>query len=102
MIDPEIQRLNRMADSLHKIGLAKDSAFKVQMEEVLQKTRREMEERKRKELEEATKEVVERQEKEQRAKSKTKLWAFAAFLLTIAVVIFVVNRKKQQPKLPKE
>ncbi|MEO7984534.1 MAG: hypothetical protein ABI688_10675 [Bacteroidota bacterium] len=90
----EIQRYNRMRDSLYRAGLAKDSAFQVQMQEAMQKTMRGIAESKQKEVEEATKEVLQRKEKEQGTKRRTMLWAGSAFVLALVLGRLIFTRKK--------
>ncbi len=61
----EMQRINRSGDFLHRVQLAKDSAFQETMDESMRKVKQGIAENKQKEADEATKEVLERQDKEQ-------------------------------------
>ena len=90
----EMQRLNRLGDSLHRVQFAKDSAFNELLNESAQKIQRSIETSKQKQVEEATKEVLDRHEKEQWAKRKTKLLAMTAFLITTIVAGRIFRRKK--------
>ena len=94
----EMERLNRLGDSLHKVQLAKDSAFREQMEETLRGAKRDIAEAKQKEIEQATQQVLKQHEKEQRAKRKTMLLAISAFLVAIVVGGMIFKRKKLNTK----
>lgn len=95
----EMQRLTRVGDSMHRVQLAKDSAFQEMLDESSRKIKQGLEESKQKQVEAATKEVLERQDKEQRAKRKTMLLALSTFLITI-VVAGMLRRKKKKNKSP--
>lgn len=90
----EMERLNRLGDSLHKAQLARDSAFRESMNEIMRSTNRTIEEAKQKEIEEATKQVLKQHEKEQSAKRRTMLLALTAFLIAVVVGSLVLRRKK--------
>lgn len=90
----EMERLNRLGDSLHKAQLARDSAFRESMNEIMRSTNRTIEEAKQKEIEEATKQVLKQHEKEQSAKRRTMLLALSAFLIAVVVGSIVLRRKK--------
>ena len=90
----EMERLNRLGDSLHKAQLARDSAFRESMNEIMRSTNRDIEEAKQKEIEEATKQVLKQHEKEQSAKRRTMLLALSAFLIAVVVGSIVLRRKK--------
>lgn len=90
----EMERLNRLGDSLHKAQLARDSAFRESMNEIMRSTNRTIEEAKQKEIEEATKQVLKQHEKEQSAKRRTMLLALSAFLIAVVVGSLVLRRKK--------
>ena len=94
----EMERLNRLGDSLHKVQLARDSAFREQMEESLLGAKRDIEKAKQKEIEQATQQVLQQHEKEQGAKRKTMLLAFSAFLVAIVAGRMIFKRKKMNPK----
>lgn len=95
-IDPEIRSYQRMRDSLYKAGLAKDSAFRAEMEEALLKTRRGIEESKMKELEPAFKQLEEQRKKEKRIKQKATLLTLGAFTIAIVAGLFILERRKQK------
>lgn len=77
----EWEQLRRKGDSLHKVNLARDSAFQQQMNDLSRDVNRIIEDDKQKEINEATEQVMKQHEKEQRAKRQTMLWATAGFLL---------------------
>ena len=84
----EMERLDRLGDSLHKVQLANDSAFRIKMEGSLHSAKPDIEEAKQKEIEQATQQVLLQHEKEQRTKRKTMLLAISAFLVVIGRMIF--------------
>ena len=90
----EMERLDRLGDSLHKVQLARDSAFREKMEETLRGAKRDIEQAKQKEIGQATQQVLQQHEKEQRAKRKTMLLAISAFLVVIVVGGMIFKRKK--------
>lgn len=94
----EMERLDRLGDSLHKVQLARDSAFREQMEESLRSAKRDIEKAKQKEIEQATQQVLQQHEKEQGAKRKTMLLAISAFLVAIVVGRMIFKRKKPNAK----
>jgi hypothetical protein len=97
-IDPEIRRFQVMRDSMYKAGLARESTFRVQMDEILLKTRRSIEDAKQKEIEEATNQVMAQQEKSQGAKRKTMMLALAGFSLAAAVTGLVIRQKRRSSR----
>lgn len=96
----EMHRLDRMLDSVHKAGLVRESTFRVQMDEALQKTRQGIAESKQKEYEEANKEVLERQEKTQRKKRETMVLALAGFSAAILIMRMIVRWRRKIPRVP--
>ena len=94
----EIERFNRLSDSLHQEQLARDSAFQELMDESSRKINQSITDSKLKQVEEATNEVMQQQEKEKRAKRKTMLLALSAFLITIIVVGIISKWRKQRNK----
>ena len=94
----EMERLDRLGDSLHKVQLARDSAFREQMEESLLGAKRDIEKAKQKEIEQATQQVLQQHEKEQGAKRKTMLLALSAFLVAIVLGRMIFKRKKSNTK----
>jgi response regulator of citrate/malate metabolism len=91
----EMERVNRMYDSMQPILKARDSINQAKLEELFQNAKKEIEENKQKELEDATKEVVQRQQKEQQSKRNTMLLAGTVFLITVIVARIFFKRKKQ-------
>jgi len=95
-LEQEMQRLDRLGDSLHKERLARDSAFMELLNESARKVNEEIAERKQKELESATREIMRRKEKEQRAKRNTMLLALSAFLVIVVAGGIIRNRIKKR------
>jgi hypothetical protein len=77
--------------------LARDSAFREQMEESLLGAKRDIEKAKQKEIEQATQQVLQQHEKEQGAKRKTMLLALSAFLVAIVLGRMIFKRKSRIP-----
>jgi len=94
----EMERLDRLGDSLHKVQLERDSAFRQQMEETLRGAQRDIEKAKQKEIEQATQQVLQQHEKEQGVKRKTMLLAILAFLVAIVIGGMIFKRKKPNTK----
>jgi len=94
-ISEEMDRVNRMVDSMRPLLAARDSESNARWEEIKQKNSRVLEDYKQKEIEQATKEVVQRQEKEQKSKRNTMMLAVSAFLVTLIVARIFFKRKKQ-------
>lgn len=91
----EMQRLNRLGDSLHKAQLARDSAFKEQMNESLRKLNQDIAEVKSKEIEKATEQVLVQHRKEQKRKRTAALLTIAAFGLAVLAGAFIAKRRKR-------
>ena len=92
----EMQRLNRLGDSLHKVQLAKDSAFRVMLDESLDKAKEDIDAAKQKEVAKATEQVMNQHEKEQQTKRRTMLWALAGFLFAVAIVRVIAKSRKNR------
>jgi hypothetical protein len=95
-LELEMQRLDRLGDSLHKEQVARDSAFMEFLNESARKVNESIAEKKQKELESATREVMQRKEKEQKAKRKTMLLALSAFLIIIVAGGIIRKRIKKR------
>lgn len=92
----EMQRLNRMGDSLYKLRLAKDSAFLEELNQKVQKTKEEIASPNQKEIEAATQQVMEQQRKEQGRRKNIIFIALAAFITaTMAAVLFLQRRQQK-------
>ena len=94
----EMERLNRLGDSLHRLQVAKDSAFREQLENSLRDAKRDIEKEKQKELEAATNEVLKRQDKEQRDRRKTMLLATSACMIAIIAGGIFFKRRRMKNK----
>lgn len=94
----EMQRLNRLGDSLHRVQLARDSAFREQMEESLRSVKRSIEDAKQKEVEQGTQQVLKQYEREQWVKRRTMLLATSAFLIALAIGGMIFRRRKLKDK----
>ncbi len=92
--EQELENWRRKADSLHKIQLARDSAFRQQLNDISNEVNRSIEDNKQKEVEKATEEVMARHEKEQRSKRQTMLWATAGFLIAVVIGGLIFKRRK--------
>ncbi|TMI94782.1 MAG: hypothetical protein E6H08_07975 [Bacteroidetes bacterium] len=92
----EMQRLNRLGDSLHREQLKRDSAFAKTMEDISRNVNRSIEESKQKEVEQATQQVMQQHEKEQLTKRKTMLLAMSAFLIALFFGKMIFRRKKSK------
>ena len=97
-LELEMQRINRLRDSMREINKARESTFNAMLEGAVIKTQRSIEEGKRKEMAHAMEEVLQRQEKEQASKRKTMLLAISAFLFTIIVTGVFLRRKNKLTK----
>jgi|GEM_PF-3321851 len=94
-LSAEMQRLNRLGDSLHKVQLARDSALKEQMNESLRKLNQDIAEVKSKEIEKATEQVLTQHRKEQKRKRMAALLTIAAFGLAVLAGAFIARRRKR-------
>jgi len=92
----EMQRLNRLGDSLHREQLKRDSEFAKTMEDISRNMNRSMEEAKQKEVEQATQQVMQQHEKEQLTKRKTMLLAMSAFLIALFFGRMIFRRKRSK------
>ena len=91
-----MQRLNRLGDSLHKVQLAKDSAFRVMLDESLDKAKEDIDAANQKEVAQTTEQVMNQHEKEQQTKRRTMLWSLAGFLFAVAIVRVIAKSRKKR------
>lgn len=90
-----MERLDRLGDSLHKVQLARDSASRARMDEIMRGAQKDIEKAKQKEVEEATQQILKQHEKERGSKRETMFLAISAFLLALFVGGVIFKRKKK-------
>ncbi|NCT73143.1 MAG: hypothetical protein GXC78_01320 [Chitinophagaceae bacterium] len=93
-LSAEMERLNRLGDSLHKVRLARDSAFQEEMNESLRKLNQDIATAKSIEIEKATEQVLAQHRKEQNRKRMAALLTIAAFGVAALAGAFIAKRKK--------
>ncbi|MBL7757178.1 MAG: hypothetical protein JNL59_07285 [Chitinophagaceae bacterium] len=94
LLSAEMERLNRLGDSLHKIRLARDSAFQQEMHESLRKLNQDIATAKSIEIEKATEQVLTQHRKEQKRKRTAALLTIAAFAVAALAGAFIAKRRK--------
>lgn len=94
-LSAEMERLNRLGDSLHKVRLARDSAFQEEMNESLRKLNRDIATAKSIEIEKATEQVLVQHRKEQKRKRMAALLTIAAFGVAVLAGAFIAKRRKE-------
>lgn len=94
-LSAEMERLNRLGDSLHKVRLARDSAFQQEMNESLRKLNQDIATAKSIEIEKATEQVLAQHRKEQNRKRMAALLTIAAFGVAALAGAFIAKRKKE-------
>lgn len=98
-IDAEMQRLNRLGDSLYKERLAHDSAYKEKMDNMIRDVKRDVEESKQKEMQGAVEKVLQDREKE-KWRRRRDLFLAAGIAGLIATVTIKLLRKRRQKNKP--
>lgn len=93
-LSSEMERLNRLGDSLHKVRLARDSAFQQEMNESLRKLNQDIATAKSVEIEKATEQVLAQHRKEQNRKRIAALLTIAAFGVAALAGVFIAKRRK--------
>ena len=96
-ISLEMQRLNRLGDSLYKERLKKDSAYYEMLNRTASDIQNIKNEAQQKQLEEATQQVMQQQEKEQKNRRRTMWLGLTTFLVVVLVAGTYFKRKKNRP-----
>jgi len=91
----EMDRVNRMVDSMRPILAARDSASRARLEEISRSSSRITEELKQKETEQATTQVIKQIEKDRQRRRNTKLLAGLATIVITAIVVAVIRSRKK-------
>ena len=95
----EMERLNRLGDSLHRVQQERDSAFRENLQNSLRDVQRDIEKQKQKELEAATKQVMEQRNKEQRSKRKAiQLAILVCMVVLVAGGVFFRRQRSKKNK----
>ena len=92
----EMERLNRMGDSLHKEQLKRDSAFQDMLNKIPQDIENIKNETKQKEIDWATEQVIKQHEKEQASKRRIYWIGFIILLVITTATGVYLQRKKNK------
>jgi hypothetical protein len=96
--DTEMQRLNRMGDSLYKERLARDSAYKVKMENMIRDVKRDVEESKQKEIQGVVDKMLKDREKEKWRRRRDLILAAGIAGLIATITIKLLRKRRENIK----